>query len=59
MIVQYMHTSALGVKKTYDTEKALKNNPFIEMSQEEFDEMELKHFEQDKHIIWFEVIKQL
>jgi hypothetical protein len=57
LIIKYIHASEPETEKTYDTEKSLKNNPFIHMSQEEFDEMEVKRFERDENIIWFEVIK--
>lgn len=57
MIIKYIHTSKPETEKIYDTEKALKNNPFIHLSQKEFDEMELRRFKQDKHIICFEVLK--
>lgn len=48
MIIKYIHFSDPETEKTYDTEKALKNNPFINKSQKEFDEMELEKFQKDK-----------
>ena len=58
MIIKYVHSSEPTVFKTYDTVKALKNNPFINMSQHEFDEHELRAMKTDKHIITFEIIKE-
>ena len=57
MIIKYIHASEPETEKTYDTEKALKNNPFIHKTQEEFDEMELEKFKRDENIIWFKVVK--
>lgn len=57
MIIKYIHTSEPEAEKTYDTEKALKNNPFIHKTQEEFDEMELEKIKRDENIVWFEVVK--
>ena len=48
MKIKYVHFLEPEVEKVYDTVVALKNNPFIHMSQAEFDEMELAHLEQDK-----------
>ena len=56
MIVKYIHFSEPATEKIYDTEKALKNNPFIEMSQKEFDERELNRFETDEYILRHEII---
>ena len=50
MIIKYIHFSEPETEKTYDTEKVLKNNPFITLSQEEFDEMELERFQKDKDV---------
>lgn len=60
MIVKYIHASEPRTEKVYDTEMALKNNPFIRMSQKEFDEMELKRFQENKaegYILRFEIQK--
>ena len=57
MLIKYVHASEPEREKTYDTEKSLKNNPFIDKTQEEFDAMEIKKIEQDKNIVWFEVVK--
>ena len=60
MIVKYVHASEPRIEKFYNTEKALKNNPFIRMSQKEFDEMELKRFQENKaegYIARFEIQK--
>lgn len=44
--------------KTFDTVKALKLNPFVSMTQEAFDAMELSRFQKysDKGRLTFEVI---
>jgi hypothetical protein len=59
MIVKYRHITEPNTDKTYDTKLALRNNPFIQMTQEEFDAMELQSFELDKMdgiILKYEVI---
>lgn len=48
MIVNYVHIADPTTIRTYDTEKALRNNPFIDMSQKSFDEMELQRLLKDK-----------
>lgn len=48
MIVNYVHIADPTTIRTYDTEKALRNNPFIDMSQQDFDEMELHRLLKDK-----------
>ena len=48
MKIKYIHSSEPDVVKTYDTVRALRNNPFITLSQEEFDEFELNKMETDK-----------
>lgn len=58
MIIKYIHASEPETEKTYDTEKSLKNNPFIHKTQKEFDEWELEKFKRDEHIVWFEVAKE-
>ena len=58
MIIKYFHTSEPSVEKTYDTVKSLKNNPFIHMSQKEFDKMELRKMENDIYIISYRVVKE-
>lgn len=47
MKVKYVHFSEPEVEKIHDTKKALKNNPFIHMTQKEFDEFTLRKFEQN------------
>lgn len=59
MIIKYVHFSEPEKEKLYDTVKALKNNPFIEKTQEEFDEFELNKFAADKEagkILLYEII---
>ena len=58
MVIKYIHMSEPEREKIHDTTLVLKNNPFINRSQKEFDEMELKRFEQDKNIVCFEVLKR-
>ena len=61
MLIKYVHASEPETEKTYDTVKALKNNPFITLFQNEFDEMEMYRFEKDKKngvITWFEIVKE-
>ena len=57
MIIKYIHTSEPEREKTYDTEKSLKNNPFIDKTQKEFDEWELEKFKTDKNILFYEVVQ--
>lgn len=60
MLVKYRHISETEKEKIYDTVKALKNNPFIQSTQKEFDDFELKHFEKDKRdgiIIDYQIIE--
>ena len=57
MIIKYIHESEPNVEKTYDTVKALKNNPFIDMTQEKFDRMEINKMQHDENIISFEIVK--
>ena len=59
MKVKYVHFSEPEVEKIHDTKRALKNNPFIHMTQKEFDEFTLRKFEQnfnEGYILRFEVI---
>ena len=58
MIIKYIHASEPEREKTYDTEKSLKNNPFIDKTQKEFDEWELEHIKQDKNILFYAVITE-
>lgn len=61
MKIKYRHFSEPDVEKIYDTEKALKNNPCIHMTQEEFDQHELKQMEIDKiqsRILEYKIIKE-
>ena len=48
MKIKYIHHTEPSKVKVYDTEKALKNNPFIEQSQNDFDKIELANMERDK-----------
>lgn len=60
MIIKYIHSEEPEIEKTYDTEKALKNNPFIHLSQKEFDTLEMEHFAKDENngiILSYEVLK--
>lgn len=60
MLIKYIHFSQPEREKIYDTEKALRNNPFINESQEEFDAFELEKFAKEKDgglILSYEVIK--
>ena len=60
MLVKYRHISEPGKEKIFDTVKALKNNPFIQSAQKEFDDSELKHFEKDERdgiIIDYQIIE--
>ena len=61
MIIDYVHFSSPNVKKAYDTVIALKANPSIKMSQDDFDKMELEHMERDRkkgYILSYEVIQE-
>ena len=62
MKIEYVHKSSPNEKRIYNTEKALKNNPHIHMSQEDFDDRELKQMEADKvsgTIIEYQVLDDL
>lgn len=48
MKIKYIHNSEPNRIKVYDTERALKNNPFIKQTQSDFDKMELANVERDK-----------
>lgn len=59
MLIKYTHWSEPEREKTYDTEKALKNNPFINKSQEEFDAWTMERLAKDREgglILSYEVI---
>jgi len=59
MKIKYVHFSEPNEEKIYDTEDALRKNPFYKMTQEKFDELELKHMERDKekgHILSYEIL---
>lgn len=58
MIIKYFHASEPDKEKTYDTEKSLKNNPFIHLSQEEFDQMEIEKMQTDEYILSYEIITE-
>lgn len=49
MLIEYEHSSMPGKLKLYDTKLAKKNNPCIHMTQEEFDEHELRHLKKVGH----------
>lgn len=49
MLVRYRHISQPDKIKIHDTEKALKNNRFIEKTQEEFDDFTVSKTEKDFH----------
>ena len=58
MKIKYRHSSEPDKIKIYDTKVALKNNPFIRLSQETFDKMEIEHMERDKekgYILSYEI----
>ena len=60
MKIKYIHSSEPIEVKIYDTEKALKNNPFIEQTQSDFDKMELANMERDKRkglILSYEIMQ--
>ena len=59
MKIDYVHFSSPDIKKEYDTVVALKNNPYVKMSQDDFDKMELEHMEKDRkngYILSYEVV---
>lgn len=60
MKIKYVHFSEPENEKIYDTEVALKRNPSIHKTQEEFDQFELRHMERDKskgYILSYEIIE--
>lgn len=60
MLIKYIHFSEPEREKIYDTEKALRNNPFINKSQEEFDVWTMERFAKDKDgglILSYEILK--
>lgn len=60
MKIKYIHFSEPNKEKIYDTEVALRKNPFYRMTQEKFDELELKHMEEGKekgHILSYEIVQ--
>ena len=61
MKIKYVHSSEPNVEKMYDTVKALKNNPFITLSQKEFDEFELQKIKRDKEygtVLRYEILSE-
>ena len=48
MKIKYTWFDEPNKEKVYDTEKALKNNPFIKRTQSDFDKMELESMERKK-----------
>lgn len=56
MIIKYIHDAFPTEIKIYDTVKALKNNPWLHMTQKEFDKMALDKMESDKYVEVIEVI---
>jgi hypothetical protein len=57
MVIEYVHMSDPDTVKSYDTVKSLRNNPFLNFSQVEWDNLELERFKHDKNIIRFEITK--
>ena len=60
MLIKYIHFSEPEREKIYDTEKALRNNPFINKSQKEFDVWTMERFAKDKDgglILSYEILK--
>lgn len=60
MLIKYTHWSEPEREKIYDTEKALRNNPFINESQEEFDAWTMERLAKDKDgglILSYEILK--
>ena len=63
MKIKYIHNSEPSKIKVYDTERALKNNPYIKQTkqtQSDFDKMELANMERDKRkglILSYEIIQ--
>lgn len=61
MIVNYIHVADPTTIRVYNTELALKNNPFIEMSQQDFDKLTLRSLSKDKKrgvILSYSVVKE-
>lgn len=61
MKIKYIHASAPKLEKIYDTEKSLKNNPMIHISQNEWDKHELQSMENDKttgKILHYEIMEE-
>ena len=59
MLIKYIHISEPEREKIHDTTLVLKNNPFITMSQEEFDNFTLLKLARDKEkgiVISYEVM---
>lgn len=59
MLIKYIHWSEPEREKIYDTVKALRNNPFINESQEEFDTWTMERLAKEKEgglILSYEVI---
>lgn len=48
MKIKYVWFEEPSKVKVYDTEKALKNNSFIKLTQSDFDKMELANMEKKK-----------
>ena len=48
MKIQYIHISDPNNAKIYDTKISLERNPFITLSQEEWDKHELERMEQNR-----------
>lgn len=58
MKIEYIHFSEPEKVKVYDTEQALKNNPYIRRNQKEYDEMEIRSFERKKkqgYILYYRI----
>lgn len=58
MKIAYIHASDPDTEKIYDTVKSLRNNPFIQKTQELFDADELLKFSSDMNIIKYKIVRE-
>ena len=56
MMIRYVHDSSPGEEKIHDTAMVLKNNPWIPLTQEEYDKQEISRMSNDKHVLRYSVI---
>ena len=56
MMIQYVHDSSPRKEKIHDTAMVLKNNPWIPLTQEEYDKQEISRMSNDKHVLSYSVI---